>query len=152
MMNRRNLIIAAIVGLVVVMATVITLASFSSSKKAPAPVITPSISPSAAASAPPAEQQSADDSDEAVEKQVVAFNNQPIIKALPKSNAYWSLEYAGSENGKYRVNATVFVRPGQNAETVLATQKPYINDFLKQTGQPADTLIVIYKTAPLESD
>ncbi len=150
-MNRKNLTVAAIVGVVIVGVATVTWIVFSHSKKTVVPVITPSASPSVTPSPSPTGRDNSD-GEAAGEKQIVAFNNQPIIKALPKSNAHWSLEYVSSENGKFRVRATVFVRPGQNAEAVLVTQKPYISDFLEQTGQPEDTLIVTYTTRPLESD
>lgn len=154
-MNRTKLIIGLVVIVTIVVVAAVAALVLNRPAKNTGPVIEPTIgpslspSPSPTESAPPGPNEGGE---VAGEKQIVAFYNQPILKALPTNNAYWTLKYVGSENGTYRLSATVFVRSGQDAQTVLTQQKPYILDFIKHTGQPDGTYAVNYKTEPLVND
>jgi hypothetical protein len=142
-MNRRPLILFAIVVTAILLTTLIVLTVFSLQPK-PKPVTprpTGVGTPSPTPSVPPESQE-----EHAREASLAADTKQPFVKVLPKRTPYWSLTYGGKTGGLYLFVAHVFYARGQDPQQVIDKQRPYIEQFVKSIGQPDGTYTIQYAT------
>lgn len=144
-MNRKKLILIGLAATsVLLVLTVVVLAS--SRKPAtprPMPTLIPT-TPSPTASAQPVNLVVPEDGD----KEVNDFRaNFPVVQKLPTSNKYWGLAVAGAlEDGKIPLKAVVYVLPNENADQLVAQQKPYIEQWIQKTGQKSGTYVLRIST------
>jgi hypothetical protein len=146
---KRALVVGAIVAALVVVSTIAVLfgrpgrTTKVTEPTAPTAESSPGQTPVATESLSPEEAQ-----EEARERQIAAYVGQPILKALPHRNDFWSLEYVGSENGVYRLSAIVYYTPGtDDPQQKIEQQKPHILGFIRNTRQPEGTYSVTYRAA-----
>lgn len=145
---RRVWIIAAVVGMLI-LAIAVTLLL-----QRPARPVQPTGPASPTATATPGSTSVETDGEDrqalGAKESEVATN--PILPQLPHDTSYWSLEFGGVENGTYILNAKVYRFPGQNSEKVIAQQRPFVEGFVKATGQPDGTYTIRYQAVYSSSD
>jgi hypothetical protein len=79
--------------------------------------------------------------DPSVDNSLQDFTKQfPIVPKLPHATAYWVVQIGGEiADGKVPLQATVYVKPGQNKDELIGKQRPYIENWIKEAGQAPDT-------------
>ena len=75
----------------------------------------------------------------------------PIVRILPHNTAFWSLDFDGSVGNQYRLLAIVYVPVGSDPAVVIAQQKPYIEKFVRDSGQPDGTYQIIYEPRTVDN-
>ena len=140
-MNKRTTIIVLVISVLMLIGLGVSLFLVNNQNQSP---------PSAANPSPADEHFHEAVSEEARAAKEAEQTNNPILKALPYDNSYWSLEFGGQENGKYIIIARVLVGSTATAETVIAQQRPFVEQFLAATGQPSDSYSVRYAPEKLD--
>jgi hypothetical protein len=146
------ILIAVSLGLVVLFMAVILATSGSPTKRTATPTSSLIASPS-----PSSEPEEESPEEEAKEEQIKDFSQQPITKALPKVTSFWTLSYVGSKRMSptlvvYNLRALIPVRSGQDANQVIATQKPHVEEFVRSTGQAPGTYSIQYQAQTVFSE
>ena len=126
--------------LVIVVAAALTLI-FAPRKSAPVPDVLTSPSASATPQFSPPPDFVYEENYEAAEALY------PVTAHVPKVTPYWTVELlGGSENGKLPLTVTVYVRPDQDEQTVIAQQRQYVEAWLTSIGQRPDTYALKIQT------
>lgn len=77
----------------------------------------------------------------------------PILRALPHQTAYWRLDFDGSQGDRYQLLATVEYVPGKDDPAVkIAEQRPFIEAYVRSTGQPDGTYVIEYEPVSAETE
>lgn len=149
---KKVLLIGAAVAAVLIAVVVILLLSQSSKK--PAPEVLPSSSPSVSPTASPAGNAVEIDGEDiksfGSKQQEVSDN--PLLQKIPTANVHWALTFDGIQEKKYLVKATVFYGPKEKPQSKIDQQRPFIERFITDTGQPAGTYTVEYLSRLVERD
>jgi len=146
--TKTKLILTALIAAAIIVATVLYATLAVKPKQPPPDIATPSPSSSPTISAAAAGGAAA-----VVENIEEAQAKNPVLRYVPKSTAYWMVEYLGKDSvdGKIPLTVTVFVLPGRNPEDVVSAQYPRIEAWLTEVGQPAGTYTLQFKTDRIDS-
>lgn len=151
-MSKKRLLVIFIAIIVVLLVGAALLILQNGERPAPAvssPSTTPS--PTVSGSPSPTELPNVHSNSEGEHAAETAAN--PILRALPYQNSYWSIDLGGSRKGKYVVEAVIFYHPGvDDPNQKIEQQKPYIQQFLDSTGQPSGTYEVEYTAEYKENE
>jgi hypothetical protein len=140
--KKLSLLAMGVIALVGVTIFLITRSPAKPRPSAPEVTATPTVEPSGTPEPSPTSSQPLS---EDPEYQAVLKAN-PILAQLPHNTRYWALrQFDGQSEGAYRLIATIYYEPGQNADQKIAQQRPYVEAFIRGTGQPEGSYVVEYK-------
>ncbi|HEY8108905.1 MAG TPA: hypothetical protein VIF43_02770 [Patescibacteria group bacterium] len=110
----------------------------SGNRPGPVPSMSPSGTPSVSPLATKVYKESVEDAEE----------ENPVVSRVPKLTLYWRVELLGSgrRDGKLVIDATVYVKPGQDKQFAIRKQRPFIEGWLKDVGQAPGTYVLKMKT------
>jgi hypothetical protein len=141
-MNKRIVIILGVV-ITVTLLTVLALIAFGGKSQPSAPQLIAS---------PSAEPLHEDQNPENLTQINDEVSKNPLLTGLPHDTPYWSVEWAGQENGRYVVKATIHHVDQAGRDAAIAKQRPYIEAYLRSTGQPDGSYVVRYEAVPDSDD
>jgi hypothetical protein len=147
-MSRKKVILLIVVP--VVLFTMLVAVLFAGgSEPTRSPETIPSLVPSETPSPVPGEF---DGGQEAAVEHNKELDANPLLQNLPHDTKFWSLSWDGNEGGKYVVNAVVYYVVGTSPEVTVAKQRPYIEEFIRKTGQADGTYVIRYESKPVDPE
>lgn len=76
----------------------------------------------------------------------------PVLNYVPKVTPFWIVEFTGSRTeGKLNLDVTIFIRPKEDRDAVIKTQRKFIGEWLTSIGQPEDSYALTIKTERIDS-
>lgn len=143
-LQHKKFLLIAVPAVAVLLFAVAAVVLFSNKRPAP-PEITPGPSPAPTAPASPSLLPGQVGNLEQVQRQDPQDKN-PVLNKLPKKTDFWTLDVKGRDQNGYILIAHVFYVRGQDPQAAIDRQRPYIEQFVKSTGQPDGTYTIQYAT------
>lgn len=148
---KRYLLISIIVfSLIVVLITIAFVFFFTHRPQKPAVSPTPEIASPSEAPSPssdPSSTPEATSTDPAYQAELKA---NPVLSRLPHKTGDWELsQFDGpKKDNKYVLSALIFVSIGyDDPQAKIAQQRPAVEAYIKNSGQPDGTYLVTYQAA-----